>query len=178
MDFHIIPECYVDTTLIETIVPPKIGYNHQMGCPNVAKKMTEDKFLKDDFALGIIDKDKKEIEYAKLFEEIADRNQLKLLKHPNKHHYFIVIIPAMEKWIMHNAEEVGVNLSDYDLPNDFEMLKKQSKSTKTKKDDRFRRLFKALKKQEASGVMLLMAWINYLKEHPYDADLDFFRYDM
>jgi hypothetical protein len=60
MDFHIIPECYLDTNLIETLVPPEgDGYNHQMGCPNVAKKMTEGKALKDGFALGIIDKDKK-----------------------------------------------------------------------------------------------------------------------
>ncbi len=85
MDFHIIPECYVDTNLIETIVPPNgRGYNHQKGCPNVAKTMREHAQLSDGFAVGIIDKDKKEVAYAKEFVEIADKEQLKLLKHPEK----------------------------------------------------------------------------------------------
>jgi hypothetical protein len=175
MDFHIIPECYVDTNLIETIVPPEgNGYNHQMGCPNVAKKMTEDKALKDGFALGIIDKDKKEIAYAKGFDLIADAAQLILLKHPTKNHYFIQIVPAMEKWIIFQAAEVGIDLATYGLPDDFNELKHCSKTLKTKKDDRFKRLFKALIKEKATGVVLLAQWITYLKAHPYNADLDFF----
>ncbi len=176
MDFHIIPECYVDTNLIETIVPPERGgYNHQMGCPNVAKKMTEDKVLKGGFALGIIDKDKKEIDYAKGFDVIANTSQLILLKHPDKNHYFIQIIPAMEKWILYCANEVGIDMVEFGLPNDFNELRRYSKSVKTKKDDRFKRLFKSLIKQNATGVILLSKWIIYLKEHPYDADLDFFK---
>ena len=179
MDFHIIPECHVDTNLIETLVPPERGgYNHQMGCPNVAKKMTEDKLLKDGFALGIIDKDKKEIDYAKSFDEIENRAQLRLLKHPLKNHYFIQIIPAMEKWIVENAEEVGIDLSDYGLPNDFNELRRYSKSVKTKKDDRFKRLFKEMKNQNASGVLLLSKWVKYLKQHPYNADLNFFKEEL
>ncbi len=178
MDFHIIPECYVDTNLIETIVPPeRNGYNHQMGCTMVAKKMIEDKALKDGFALGIIDKDKKEIEYAKAFNEIVSTAQLTLLKHPTKNHYFIQIMPAMEKWIIQNAEAVGIDMLDFGLPNDFNELKRYSKSVKSKKDDHFKRLFKALKKQNATGVLLLSKWITYLKAHPYDADLDFFLVD-
>lgn len=46
-DNFIIPECYIDTNLIEELVPPQKGYNHQKGCPAVAKCMMEkfgDKF--------------------------------------------------------------------------------------------------------------------------------------
>ncbi|MCF8357389.1 MAG: hypothetical protein K9H26_01435 [Prolixibacteraceae bacterium] len=41
VDYCIIPECYTDTNLIETIAPPlnKKGYNHQMGCNKVSSKM-------------------------------------------------------------------------------------------------------------------------------------------
>jgi hypothetical protein len=174
MDFHIIPECYVDTNLIETLVPPERGgYNHQMGCPNVAKKMIE--ALRDDFALGIIDKDKKEIDYAKSFHLIADTGQLILLKHPTKPHYFIQIIPAMEKWIMYQANEVGIDLTDYGLPNDFNDLRHYSKTIKTKRDDRFKRLFKALIKANATAVVQLSIWVSYLKDHLYDAELSFFK---
>ena len=154
MDLHIIPECYVDTNLVETLVPPqKSGYNHQKSCPMVAKTMLENRILTDGFAVGIIDKDKKELPYASEFVEIADfRGQLKLLKHPQKHHYFIQIVPAVERWILTNAAEVGVDLADFALSNDLKELMKASKKMTSKRDDRFRRLFKELKKREASGV--------------------------
>jgi hypothetical protein len=176
MDFHIIPECYVDTNLIETLVPPEgDGYNHQMGCPNVAKKMTESKALKDGFALGIIDKDKKEVAYAKSFDLVVNAGQLILLKHPTKNHYFIQIVPAIETWIIEQANEVGLSMATYDLPDGLSDLKYQSKTLKSKKDPRFKRLFKALMKEKASGVVLLSEWVNYLKSHPFDADLDVFK---
>ena len=40
-ELYIIPECYVDTNLIETLVPTAKGYNHQKGCNNVVKVMKE-----------------------------------------------------------------------------------------------------------------------------------------
>ena len=42
---------------------------------------------------------------------------------------------------------------------------------------RFKRLFKELKNQNASGVLLLSKWVTYLKLHPYDVDLNFFKED-
>jgi hypothetical protein len=176
MDFHIIPECYVDTNLIETIVPPfGRGYNHQKGCPTVAKTMREHAQLRDGFAVGIIDKDKKELDYAQTFVEIVNKGQLILLKHPQKHHYFILIVPAMEKWILNNAAEVGVDLSHFELPNDLNKLREQSKKITTKQDPRFKNLFRELKRKEASGVMILHNWISYLKENNYKADMAYFK---
>jgi hypothetical protein len=178
MDFNIIPECYVDTNLVETIAPPteKRGYNHQKGCGTVAKKMQDDNALKDGFAVGIIDKDKKEIKYLNVFEEITNwDNQLKLLKHPQKHHYFIQIIPAIEKWILVNAQEVDIDLKEFDLPNEIEGLKKYAKRTTSKFDEKFRKLFRELKRREASGVMTLSKWIVYLKKENYKVDTDFFK---
>ena len=55
-ELYIIPECYVDTNLLETLVPTAKGYNHQKGCNNVVKVMKEK--LADEFAVGIVDKDK------------------------------------------------------------------------------------------------------------------------
>ena len=115
LDYHLITECYVDTALIETIVPPDNhrGYNHQMGCNKVAKKMQND--FRDDFALGIIDKDKKSINYLDEFTLIVKKGNLFLYKHPDRHHFIIQIYPAIEKFILDSSAEVGVNLSDYDL---------------------------------------------------------------
>jgi hypothetical protein len=176
MDFHIIPECYVDTNLVETLVPPtKNAYNHQKGCNNVVKIMQNDKLLKEGFALGIIDLDKRRSLYTEEFEEVIDAHQLKLFKHPERNHYLIYVVPVVEKWILENAQEVGISLKDFDLPDDFLALQKQTKVATSNKDDRFRRLFKALRKREASGVLLLSKWIYYLKDNPYNADLDFLK---
>ena len=80
MDLHILPECYVDTNLVETIVPPtNSGYRHRQGCNNVVKAMLETNALKDGFALGIIDEDKIIDKYSLEFELIVDKAQLKLL---------------------------------------------------------------------------------------------------
>ena len=176
MDFHIIPECYVDTNLVETIVPPnKRGYNHQKGCSTVAKMMLEHAQLKDGFAVGIIDKDKREIAYAQTFDVVVDEGQLQLLKHPQKHHYFIRVVPAVEKWLIQNAEEVGIDLNDYGLSADLTTLCKMAKKVDSKNDVKFKRLFKDLKKKEASGVVKLADWIRYLKETNFNADMNYFK---
>lgn len=64
----IIPECYIDTNLVETLVCQG-GCNHQKGCNQVAKIMQE-KFA-DRFAVGIIDADKRRPGYLTEFREIA-----------------------------------------------------------------------------------------------------------
>ena len=176
MDFHIIPECYIDTNLIEALVTPdKRGYNHQKGCSTVAKVMTEHPQLKDGFAVGIIDKDKREIAYARDFDVIVDNEQLQLLKHPEKHHYFIRIVPIMERFILTNAEEVGIDLKEYGLSSDLTTLCKMAKKIDSKDDVKFKRLFKDLKKKGASGVLKLADWVTYLKENNYNADLEYFK---
>lgn len=64
MDNHIVPECYIDAMLVQTLVPPgkNSRYNHQHGCFTVSNEM-ELYSLKDKFAVGIIDNDKKKAKY-------------------------------------------------------------------------------------------------------------------
>jgi hypothetical protein len=177
MDKHIIPECYIDTTLVETLVPTKSGYNHQKGCNNVVKIMIEKKELSDGFALGIVDEDKKILKYISEFRVIADEAGLKLLKHTKKHHYIIYIVPAVEKWILENAKEVNIDLKDYDLPDRLSELLDMTKVQTNSKNKNFKKLFQAIQQEGASGFVLLTKWIHYLKAHPYNADLVFFTAD-
>lgn len=55
-DWHIVPECYIDTIIAENLLN-SAGVNHQKGCNAVAKKMMETS-LKDQFSIGIVDNDK------------------------------------------------------------------------------------------------------------------------
>lgn len=134
MDLHIIPECYVDTNLIETIVPTGAGFNHQKGCGTVAKVMKER--FSDDFAVGIIDKDKQQLGYLKEFEIIHTVGNLTLHKHISRSHYIIQIYPAIERFILNAVEECGLEMGDYDLPSDFSELKKASKIVNLTNDSR------------------------------------------
>lgn len=57
-DLDIIPECYIDTNLIETILNTKgcytEGVNHQKGCNTVVKTMNDPNKLKNEFALETV----------------------------------------------------------------------------------------------------------------------------
>ena len=177
MNYFILPECYVDTNLIESICPPEkqgglLGYNHQKGCGTVTSKMQGE--LADSFALGIIDRDKKDVDYLKEFNEIIKTDGLILHRHKTatKHHYIIQIQPAVERFILNSAAEVDVLLSDYGLPITLDSLRKVSKSVNSKNDFKFKSLFKVLKNQNATNILKLAAWVDYLKANSYQADID------
>ena len=178
MDLHIIPECYIDTKLIKALVPPQTKYNHQKGCPKVVQVMKE--YFNDNFAVGIIDRDKKELGYANEFDLVIEvSDSLQLFKHRNKNHYLIFICPAVEKWIIACASDAGIMLSDYGLPNDFRSLMKTTKTSKSENDDEFssnfKELFKALRTENPSKVAVLRFWVEYLIANPYHTDLEFIR---
>lgn len=168
MDLAIIPECYVDTNLLETLVPPKKQYNHQKGCGTVTKVMQE-KFT-NGFVVGIIDKDKKEVNYLNEFDEIEKTDGLILHKHKTRPHYIIQIVPGMERFIFNCLAEANIAPTDFELPEDFELFKKESKTVNSKDDDRFKRLFKALRKAGSAEILRMADLINYLKEKNYTAD--------
>lgn len=172
------PECYIDTKLIKALVPPQTRYNHQKGCSTVTKVMQER--FNNDFALGIIDRDKQELGYANQFDLVVEvPNTLQLFKHRSKNHYLIFICPAVEKWIIACAAESELLLSDFGLPADYLSLTKITKTSKSESNDEFssnfRDLFNALKVENTPNVAVLRFWIEYLKANPYQADLGFIR---
>lgn len=168
-DLSIIPECYVDTNLIETLVPPATQYNHQKGCGTVAKVM-KGKFS-NRFAVGIIDKDKKDIKYLEEFDTICNKGSLILHKHTTRPHYIIQIAPAMELFILNTASGCGILLEDFDLPSDLTLFRKESKTVNSKKDQRFKGLFKSLVLNGSPEIIRLKTWITYLKDKNYQADI-------
>lgn len=170
MDLSVIPECYIDTNLVESLVPPKKGYNHQKGCGTVAKVMRE--HFGDTFAVGIVDKDKKELDYLKEFSIITAKGNIELQKHSNRNHFIIRIAPAMEQFLLSNIDLAGINLEDFDLPSEFDKFRKATKTVNSKKDVRFKRLFKVMREHNLPDFELLTNWLGYLINHPYDADID------
>jgi hypothetical protein len=145
-DLHFIPECYVDTNLVETLLSvfnTPVAVNHQKGCNTVANTMI--KKLHDDFAVGIIDNDKQKHSYTLEFVEIGRSEHLVITKHKQRPHFFIIINPAMECFILDVADRKQINMSDFDLQGEISNFKKDTKCVSTKEDPNFKKLFKALK---------------------------------
>lgn len=160
----IIPECYVDTNLVETLVC-NAGCNHQKGCNQVAKVMQE-KFA-DRFAVGIIDADKRRPSYLNTFNEIASSGHIKLFRHSDRPHFMILVHPAIDGFILSCAENGSVDLADYDLSPVLKKFTAQTKNVMSNKDSRFKRLFKSM---EHVGEMKLMKnIISYLVSTTYAA---------
>ncbi len=167
----IIPECYIDSCLIEVLLVADKDYvNHHKGNGKVANEM-QDKF-NDDFCLGIIDEDKEQLDYLKFFEEKKATDFLKLWKHTEKHHYIIQIRPVIEKWFLRICNENDINLSDFNLPTDLKSLLKITKAMSSRKDKKFIKLFKQMKTKNCQPVIELKNWIEYLKANKYNSNLD------
>lgn len=113
---YIIPECYVDTNLVETLVCHG-GCNHQKGCNQVAKVMKE-KFS-NRFAVGIIDADKRKPSYLNEFNELAASSHLKLYRHNNRNHYIILVSPAIDGFILSCAQAGEINMTDFGVNVSF-----------------------------------------------------------
>lgn len=174
IELSIMPECYIDTKLIKVLVPPKERYNHQKGCTTITNLMQ--KQLKDNFAVGIVDRDKIALAYAKEFDLVCEiSNSLQLYKHKQKHHYLIFIIPAMEKWILEAAQSANIQLSDLELPTEIDELRKITKTAKSEDNDAYSKqmtnLFKALKIANPISVAVLSLWVTELRNKNYSIDL-------
>lgn len=171
MDDLIIPECFLDTLLVETLIFPTKAYNHQKGCNTVCKVMREE--LKDSFALGILDDDgdrRRPYYLKKEFRFVTEKHLVQLYKHTEKHHY-LILHPPIESWLIKQAKEHNLALTDYELPTDLKGWRK-IKVPNRKDAERFKRLFRDLKNQNAEGIGVLKKWTAYLKEHARNADMN------
>lgn len=168
----ILPECYIDTCLIETITLCFNQFNHQKGCGTVVKKMQE--VFHDSFAVGVIDKDKQEVFYLREFKLIASNESLFLYKHSDKHHYIIQIYPAIERFFLKAATEKGIDIAaKYNLPTDIKSLTRITKQISGKDEKAFtifRQLFKEI--SDTSEIRRLSTLIRYLGNHTYSADVE------
>jgi len=160
----IIPECYIDTNLVETLVCAG-GCNHQKGCNTVAKIM-QDKFA-DRFAVGIIDADKRRPSYLDEFNAVAASEHIKLLRHHNRPHFIILVHPAADGFILSCAEIAEINMADYGLSSVLKEFTKQTKDVMSNKDERFKRLFRAM--VNVGEIKLMKSIISYLVTHTYQS---------
>jgi len=159
----VVPECYADTNLLNILTGKKC--NHQKGCATVCK--TLDDKLKDQFAVAVIDKDKRQPMATQKYVEIGHTDSLIVCKHEARPHYLILINPAIEGFVLQAAVELGIIMSEYHLPDNLEGLKKITKSQSAKESEQLARLFKDLR--NASNIKCLNDVLSYLLTKKYSA---------
>lgn len=161
---YVIPECYVDTNLIEYLLDAHV--NHQHSCTKVIGNLKNS--YKDKFAIGIIDRDKKQMGYIDECNEIAKTKHLTLLKHKTQNHYIITIKPAVDKFILDCTMQQSVNTEEYGLPSKLKDFTNVSKSVTSNTDSRFKDLFKVLRgNQEFRNLKISL---EYMVQNKYDID--------
>lgn len=167
----IMSECYIDSTLVGSFLDAQV--NHKHSCNEVAKEMEKGRY-KDEFAVGIIDNDKRKISYVENCDEIGRTANLVFLKHRNKHHYIIKVgqkHKAMESFIKANVEAMGKKMEDFDLPSKLDNLIITTKdSITTQKDPRLLKLCKELSDSPDGAIMKNV--LEYLVDNRYHADIE------
>ena len=168
---EVMPECYIDSTLVESLLDAKVSHKHN--CNEVAKGMKDGKF-KDAFAVGIIDNDKRKLSYTDEFDEIGKTDNLTFLKHKKKPQYLIKVgkkHKAMETFIMANVEAIGKKMEDFGLPSDLDQLIGTTKDAiSTQKDPRIHKVCKAM--LQSPEVANLKSVLVYLISSRYNGDIE------
>ncbi|MBR1466051.1 MAG: hypothetical protein IJ607_06785 [Bacteroidaceae bacterium] len=168
LDFpNVVPECYVDTNLMQSLLKGTV--NHQMGCTKVISSLNN--ALSDRFAIGVIDLDREQHRmtgYLGQCDIVAETRHMTLLKHKLRPQFLITICPAVDKYILDNALENGINLSDYDLPTDLKHFTEVAKQNTSNTDSRFSKLFSAMK--DISEISVLRHTLKYLISKQYQAE--------
>ena len=117
------PECFVDTNLIEYLL--NAGVNHQHCCSKVVGQLKST--FADKFAIGIIDKDKVQLGYIQECDVIAQTEHLTLMKHRERHQYLITIAPAIDKFVLDCAQEQMVDVKAFGLPDELRRFTDETK---------------------------------------------------
>lgn len=163
---NVIPECFVDTNLMQYLLNGTV--NHQHCCSKVVGTL-KGKFS-DRFAVGIIDRDKVELGYVRECDEVAKTKHLTLFKHRSLPHYLMTVEPAIDKFILDNAESVRIKTEEFGIPSDLKGFTVEAKKVTSNKDARFRGLFVAIK--DAPEIMTFKKVIKYLLANTYNSNKD------
>lgn len=125
--------------------------------------------LADEFAVGIIDKDKQQPKYVKQFTIIRKTAHIELLKHTTRPHYIIRIVPAIERFLLDIAS--SDTLDKFGLPSQLKELTGFTKSLPPEIAKKIERLTKVLCSNANSEMSTLKRILEYLDQHKYQVSL-------
>ncbi len=161
---QIVPECYFDTVLLKTLIniPNRKRLNHQKGCNEVANVLKKS----DDFAIGLIDKDKRDLDLLKNESEVIyELERIILWKRKNKNQFIFQICPPLENWICLILRDDGKQLNQFEYNDNVVRFKKEIKSDiDNENNGRLNKLVKAVIETNAKEILFLKKAVFFLLE--------------
>ena len=112
-------ECKPDFKLVEVLGIPKKKIKHVAGKGNVCRVLK-----KKGNSVGMVDEDPDcpQPSYLKDLQMVEESHGIKLLSDNRSHNLLILLCPNLEAWILEAAKEVGVDVCNYNLPNNASEL--------------------------------------------------------
>jgi len=161
LNIRLIPECYGDTALVSSLVNGYRPIDHVFGIPNVAKEMKAGLLNQPGFTLiGFVDNDKRTPSYFDDFDIIVAENKVIFKKKRLIEHYLLVVDKAIETFLIWNAQQVDIDLSDYGLTSELKRLCQLMKRTTIGSDPNYLRLLADLHTRQAPGFLTLERILN------------------
>ncbi len=158
---QILPECYADTALVLLFVPDPLAVVHIFGIPNVAKEMKEDaERNSSELRIGLVDNDKRVPPYLLSFNTISAENKVLLKRNEQTNQHLIVIDKAIESFLLWNAQQVNLNVTDYGFSTDIKTFGKALKTSAIGANSNYRQLLTDLHARQAPGFLTLERILN------------------
>lgn len=166
---NIFPECNVDTNLVGFIIGGKV--KHKECCNEVVKALNKS----DEFAIGIIDDDKKQATLDGGFikhEFISPykKQHISFYLHNDGKRYLFKVHKAMDEFVLDAAKEMKVNMSEFgysDIPSEFRRVTKTQDASVNPK---LRNLFDQIK--DYPEMVAFRNTLKYLINQKYNADTE------
>ncbi|MFN0037712.1 MAG: hypothetical protein ACKVUS_21840 [Saprospiraceae bacterium] len=158
MDRHyeLIPEDGAIRALVLALGFPKPNIGDGIG--NTLNKIEH--HFKNRFAVGIVDDDRRK---PKLFDSyemlLKEQDFLHLKQKPSTRHFLIVVQPAIEVWLLQNAEKKEV-VSPFSALKDLQRITKDEVAVA--KNQRFKQFLNDLNQAKAPGFVTMTEWIEEL----------------
>lgn len=157
MSRYIIPECYGDTELISILGFRKANHSPSIG----AVANTMQKFYSKKLAIGVIDDDKTRNvpNYFNDFEDYITKENYKIKRLPESQHFIIVLIPALESFLLNISAKLNVSPEDFGF-NNLESLKAITKGQKVSKNTKFKSFVNSLSQKQGSPLIEIKDFLN------------------
>ena len=153
---QILPECYADTALISLFVTDRLTVVHISGITNVAKEMREAAGRENaGVRIGLVDNDKRVPPYLLTFETVSEQNKVFLKRKGMTDQYLLVIDKAIESFLLWNAQQVGLNVTDYGFANHVKLFGNVLKTSATGSNLQYLQLLTDLHTRQAPGFLTL-----------------------
>jgi hypothetical protein len=162
---HLVPECHAETAMVRKLFMQKDDkLNHAPGIQQVGKVL-EKKDNEGFINIGFIDNDKQNVpKYFSEFELIAEITEVSFKKHPESNDYIFVAKPAIEKFILNQLNECGLQLATFNFPTDFKDFKRKMKKSLIENNEDYHQLLHEVNNLNPSGILFIKNHLRALRE--------------